>query len=110
MASGKSRPGDQTTRLLFGSASRCAFPNCTELLVHRYGEIMTVTVEIAHIRSEKPRGPRHVPGYEPVHEFENLLLLCLKHHVRHEALFHPSGGERTSPFRCRSKETKLRAA
>ncbi|MFI5591103.1 hypothetical protein ACIA5G_39050 [Amycolatopsis sp. NPDC051758] len=41
---------------------------------------MTVTVEIAHIRSEKPRGPRHVPGYEPVHEFENLLLLCLKHH------------------------------
>jgi hypothetical protein len=76
MASGKSRQGDQTTRLLFGSAGRCAFPGCTELLVHRYGEIMTVTVEIAHIRSDKPRGPRHVP----VHEFENLLLLCLKHH------------------------------
>ncbi|GAB3161953.1 hypothetical protein GCM10027258_79990 [Amycolatopsis stemonae] len=65
---------------MFGSANRCAFPNCPELLVQRYEGIMTVTVEVAHIRSEKPRGPRHVPGYQPVHEFENLLLLCLKHH------------------------------
>ena len=80
MASGKSRPSDQTARLLFGSASRCAFPNCTTLLIHRFGEIMTISVEIAHIRSDKPRGPRHVPGYEAVHEFENLLLLCPTHH------------------------------
>jgi hypothetical protein len=80
MTSGKSKPTEQTARLLFGSASRCAFPNCTTLLTHRFEEIRTIGVEIAHIRSAKPRGPRHVPGYEAVHEFENLLLLCPTHH------------------------------
>ena len=80
MAGGRSGPSDKTKRLLFGSASRCAFPNCLEPLVQRYGEIMTVSAEIAHIRSEKPQGPRHAPGFENVHEFANLLLLCPKHH------------------------------
>lgn len=80
MAGGESRPSERTKLLLFGSASRCAFPDCLEPLVQRYVGITTVNVEIAHIRSEKPRGPRHVPGYAPVHGFENLLLLCLKHH------------------------------
>lgn len=80
MASGKSEPSEKTKRLLFGSATRCGFPDCLEPLVLRYREIMSINAEVAHIRSDKPQGPRHVPGYQPVHAFENLLLLCGKHH------------------------------
>jgi len=77
----KSEPSEKTKRLLFGSASRCGFPDCLEPLVRRYGDLMSINVEVAHIRSDKLRGPRHVPDYEPVHEFENLLLLCHKDHT-----------------------------
>lgn len=80
MARGKAEPSEKTKRLLFGSASRCGFPDCLEPLVYHHGEIMSINAEVAHIRSDKSRGPRHVPGYQPVHEFENLLLLCSKHH------------------------------
>jgi hypothetical protein len=41
---------------------------------------------------------------------DNLVLLCKVHHVRHEALFLPSGGERTPPSIRRSESVKLRAA
>lgn len=47
--------------------------------------------EIAHIRSERPDGPRHDPTYAgDVNEPENLLLLCGRHHRpvdRHEAVY-----------------------
>lgn len=44
--------------------------------------MLTPIVEIAHIRSRKPKGPRHEPAY-PKHlldDEENCLLLCSKHH------------------------------
>lgn len=80
MAGEKTEPSEKTKRLLFGSASRCAERECLEPLVLRYGNLMSINVEVAHIRSDKQRGPGYIPGYGPVHEFENLLLLCLKHH------------------------------
>lgn len=50
---------------------------------------MTVTAQIAHIRSEKQNGPRYDAGYrEDPNGFENLLLLCGVHHPpidRHES-------------------------
>ncbi|RSM46279.1 hypothetical protein DMB66_49900 [Actinoplanes sp. ATCC 53533] len=71
-----------TIKLLFGTATRCAYPSCTAALVFKDRGLLTTTVEIAHIRSEKPGGPRYDPGYpqEKIDEFGNLLLLCGRHH------------------------------
>ncbi|WP_432855263.1 hypothetical protein ACQPXB_21955 [Amycolatopsis sp. CA-161197] len=72
----------RTIKLLFARARRCAFPGCTEGLVLEDRDRLTVVAQIAHIRSEKPDGPRHEPTYadELINEEENLLLLCGKHH------------------------------
>ncbi|MFH8465999.1 hypothetical protein [Streptomyces sp. NPDC017991] len=74
------RYSELTIKLLFGSASYCAYPGCTEPLVFKDRGRLTVVSQIAHIRSEQPNGPRHEPGYEPVNGFENVLLLRGKHH------------------------------
>lgn len=44
--------------------------------------MLTTTVEIAHIRSEKSTGPRYEASYpkSKINSFENLLLLCERHH------------------------------
>ncbi|MDI3409273.1 hypothetical protein [Streptomyces cavernicola] len=81
---------EKTIKLLFGSASRCAWPECPEPLVFKDRGRLTVVAQVAHIRSEQPNGPRHVPDYEPVNGFENLLLLCGKHHPpvdQHESIY-----------------------
>ncbi|MCX2948801.1 hypothetical protein [Lentzea sp. NEAU-D7] len=71
----------QTIKLLFGRSNRCAYPECSEQLVFSDRDLLTVAVQIAHIRSETPRGPRHDPDYEEDVDGEaNLLLLCGKHH------------------------------
>jgi Domain of unknown function (DUF222)/HNH endonuclease len=41
---------------------------------------------------------------------DNLVMLCKAHHVRHEALIDPNGGETTPSVACRSRSLKLRAA
>jgi 5-methylcytosine-specific restriction protein A len=41
---------------------------------------------------------------------DNLVMMCRAHHVRHEALLFPSGGERTPPAVRRSGSLKLRVA
>ena len=80
-----------TIKTLFAQASKCAFPRCTEPLVFQDRSARTVTAEIAHIRSEKPNGPRHDPTYKgDINGVDNLLLLCGKHHApvdRHEDLY-----------------------
>jgi 5-methylcytosine-specific restriction protein A len=43
-------------------------------------------------------------------DVDNLLMLCCQHHVRHEALFVPDGGERTLSAIHRSEWLELRAA
>ncbi|MFE0582316.1 hypothetical protein [Streptomyces sp. NPDC058874] len=81
-----------TIKLLFGGASTCAYPGCKTELLFRDRDQTTVIVEIAHIRSEKPNGPRHDPMYpkDLLNTFENLLLLCGVHHApvdRHESSY-----------------------
>ncbi len=72
-----------TIKALFGQATHCAYPGCPEPLVFEARGITSIAVDIAHIRSEKPSGPRYDAAY-PEHLLnsnENLLLLCSgKHH------------------------------
>jgi hypothetical protein len=75
-----SRFSEQTIKFLFGPASRCAFPECEEQITERIDGKLVVVAQIAHIRSEKPGGPRHDPTYPHPNSFENLLLTCGKHH------------------------------
>ncbi|ATM24584.1 hypothetical protein SMD44_p10085 (plasmid) [Streptomyces alboflavus] len=83
----------RTLKLLFGSASHCAYPCCQQPLIFKDRGLLTINVQIAHIRSESPDGPRHVDGYSDhsdVDGFENLLLLCGIHHGpvdRHESAY-----------------------
>ncbi|WP_143662033.1 hypothetical protein [Streptomyces glaucescens] len=83
---------DRTLKLLFGSASHCAYPGCSQPLVFKDRDRLTVVAQIAHIRSEKLNGPRHDPDYdkELLDTFENLLLLCGVHHLpvdQHESVY-----------------------
>lgn len=83
---------EKTIKLLFGSASRCAYPECLEPLVFKDRGHLTVVAQVAHIRSEKPNGPRYDSNYDPalLNSFENLLLLCGKHHPavdQHESVY-----------------------
>ncbi|MEV5434479.1 HNH endonuclease [Streptomyces sp. NPDC052682] len=72
----------ETIKLLFGSASHCAYPDCKHPLVTSDRDQLLVISEIAHIRSGQPGGPRHDPEYPrpKLNTFENLLLLCATHH------------------------------
>lgn len=72
------------TKLLFATARTCAYPGCAVPLVfvdQQHG-VREIAVQIAHIRSPKPGGPRHDPGFpaENLNSEENLLLLCGVHH------------------------------
>lgn len=81
----------RTIKTLFGEASTCAYPGCGEPLIFRDRGLATAIAEIAHIRSETPRGPRHDPYYTgDLDGPDNLLLLCGKHHRpvdRHESAY-----------------------
>ena len=44
----------KTIKILFGRATRCAYPGCQEPLIFEDRGHLTVTAEIAHIRSESP--------------------------------------------------------
>lgn len=74
-------PLQKTVKRLFAlSGNCCAFPNCDSPLVEESG---TVTGEIAHIKAGAENGPRFDPGQsdEERHSFENLMLLCARHHT-----------------------------
>jgi len=81
----------QTIKLLFGQASACAYPGCAAPLIFVDRQQRTVVAEIAHIRSERPDGPRHDPAYTgDINGPDNLLLLCGIHHKpvdRHESTY-----------------------
>jgi hypothetical protein len=74
-----------TIKILFGTARHCAYPGCTVPLVFEDRGCRTVAVQIAHIRSAQPGGPRHDPGYDiaKLNTDENLLLLCTGPHHDH---------------------------
>jgi hypothetical protein len=80
-----------TIKTLFAEASACAYPDCDEPLIFHDRGKATVVAEIAHIRSEKPGGPRFDATYtDDIDGPANLLLLCGKHHRpidRHEVVY-----------------------
>lgn len=80
-----------TIKTLFYEASACAYPGCDDDLIFRDRGVSTVVAQIAHIRSERPHGPRHDPAFHgDIDGPDNLLLLCGKHHApvdRHESIY-----------------------
>jgi hypothetical protein len=71
--------------MLFAEASHCAYPGCVDPLVFEDATrgVRSIAVQIAHIRSEKPGGPRYDASFpeDQLNEAGNLLLLCGKHHT-----------------------------
>lgn len=77
-------PSQATIKRLFAcSGNRCAFPQCGEVLVQG----STVLGEICHIKAASPRGPRYEPQQTAAerHGYDNLVLLCEKHHTMIDA-------------------------
>jgi hypothetical protein len=73
------QPTTKTIKRLFAlSGNQCAFPGCTKPLV----EEGTVIGEICHIKAQSTNGPRSDPAQHKRdrHAFENLILMCHKHH------------------------------
>lgn len=74
-----SAPSVATIKRLFAvSSNLCAFPQCSQALVH--GD--KVTGRICHIKAASPDGPRYDPHQSDTerHGFNNLLLMCPIHH------------------------------
>lgn len=57
--------GLPTIKSLFAQAVRCGYPGCPEPLVFEDPArgVRVIAVQIAHIRSEKPNGPRFDQHY-----------------------------------------------
>jgi hypothetical protein len=73
-------PSLPTVKRLFAhSGNRCAFPRCPEVLVQG----STVVGKICHIKAANAKGPRYDPQQTAAerHGYDNLLLLCGKHHT-----------------------------
>ncbi|WP_061859941.1 hypothetical protein [Priestia megaterium] len=73
-------PRVSTVKRLFAvSQNKCAFQNCLETLVAEGGK---VTGKVCHIKARSEKGPRYDPkqSAEERHGFDNLILLCPKHH------------------------------
>lgn len=71
---------DKSIKRLFAmSGNFCAFPGCSLPIVESVG---TITGEICHIKARSAGGPRFdkTQTEEDRHGFENLVLLCRRHH------------------------------
>jgi len=74
-------PTVPTIKRLFSlSGNLCAFPECNELMVDKQGNVIGV---MCHIEAAKEGGERFNPkqSAEERRAFDNLLLLCPKHHI-----------------------------
>nr|VFK18339.1 MAG: hypothetical protein BECKLPF1236B_GA0070989_11393 [Candidatus Kentron sp. LPFa] len=85
-------PKTSTIKRLFAvSGNQCAYPGCTAPLVEPTG---TVTGKIAHIKAASENGPRfdESQSEEERHGFNNLILLCGRHHtiIDTEVFDHPA--------------------
>jgi len=67
-------------RLYSLSGNRCAFPGCNEKLFNEEG---TKNSNICHIEAASPGGERYNANSTKDYRrsYENLILLCLKHHT-----------------------------
>jgi len=73
-------PSQPTIKRLYAlSGNICAFPSCQTPLIEDSG---TVTGKICHIKAKSKNGPRYDKKQtnEERHSFENLILLCSRHH------------------------------
>lgn len=73
-------PRTSTIKRLFAvPQNKCAFPHCSETLVADDGK---VTGEICNIKAGSKKGTRYddEQSAEERHGFNNLILLCPKHH------------------------------
>jgi hypothetical protein len=73
-------PSQATIKRLFArSGNRCAFPKCSSPIVQE----AIVVGEICHIKAVSLLGPRHDKEQSPeqLHGYDNLILLCAKHHT-----------------------------
>lgn len=73
-------PKPSVIKKLFAlSGNKCAFPDCSENLVTKDGELIG---EICHIEAAEPAGPRYNPisSDEERRSIENLILMCPIHH------------------------------
>ncbi len=73
-------PSVPTIKRLFAtSGNECAFPTCKVPIIEDSG---TPTGEICHISAQSPKGPRYDANQtdEVRHGYQNLLLLCRRHH------------------------------
>lgn len=71
---------DKTIKRLFAmSGNSCAFSGCSLPIVESAG---TITGEICHIKARSAGGPRFDKAQteEDRHGFDNLVLLCRRHH------------------------------
>jgi hypothetical protein len=79
MAETLTGPRQPTIKRLFAvSGNQCAFPKCAQTLVD--GE--TVTGKVCHIKGKK-KGSARFDELQPVeerHGFDNLILMCGRHH------------------------------
>ena len=68
-----------TIRKLYAvSRNQCAFPDCNEVIFDmKYDSIVG---QAAHIRAQNDGGPRFIPDYPDVDDYDNLVLFCSKHH------------------------------
>lgn len=66
-------------RLFAKSGNRCAYENCTNSLVDEEGNVLG---EICHIEAASEKGSRYNPmsDDEDRRSFDNLILLCERHH------------------------------
>ena len=67
-------------RLYRSFRGSCAFPGCPNMASLPDG---TPLLEVAHIASAHPTGPRFSPELtrQGVNAFENLILVCTQHHI-----------------------------
>lgn len=103
-------PSQKDLRLLYQkSGNRCAFPGCTEVLVYPETSLddpVTLS-EVAHIVSPKPDGPRseYPLPMEDRDKYNNLILLCRKHHRIIDDQRHTYTVERLRQMKLEHEET-----
>lgn len=73
-------PAGDTNWLWVQSRGHCAYEGCDAPLTVVDGPKRITVGEKAHIRAESPGGPRYDPSYGSPNRFENLMLMCRKHH------------------------------
>ncbi|MEP1229091.1 MAG: hypothetical protein ABJG88_00300 [Litorimonas sp.] len=74
-------PKLDTIRRLFAlSGNQCAYPECEHILINEHGAFVS---QICHIEAAEEEGQRYNPDMsdENRRSFENLLLMCYRHHV-----------------------------